>query len=66
MSEIIFKIDSLKDLPPKVLMQIMSGVLSVCLAHHYQKADICNATKGTSVDFMSVRDTMYKYSKKAE
>lgn len=36
------------------------------LSHHHQKADIKRIVEGTSVDFKLVRDTMYKYSKKAE
>jgi hypothetical protein len=41
-------------------------VLSIVLSHHFQKSDIKKMTKGTSVDFQLVRETMYKYSKKAE
>ena len=36
------------------------------LSHHFQKQDILKITEGSSVDFILVRDTMYKYSKKAE
>ena len=48
------------------LLEFTSAIISVVLAHHYQKDDIKRITKGTLVDFALVRDTMYRYSKKAE
>ena len=36
------------------------------MSHHYQKRDIKSIVKSTKVDFQLVRETMYKYSKKAE
>lgn len=48
------------------LLQFTSSILSIVLSHHHQKADIKRIVEGTSVDFKLVRDTMYKYSKKAE
>lgn len=48
------------------LMEFTSSILSIVLSHHHQKADIKRIVEGTSVDFKLVRDTMYKYSKKAE
>jgi hypothetical protein len=51
---------------PALLLQLTSCLLSIVLSHHFQKKDIKSMVKGTEVDFMLVRDTMYKYSKKAE
>jgi len=48
------------------LMEFTSCILSIVLSHHFQKKDIKSMVKDTSVDFQLVRDTMYKYSKKAE
>lgn len=48
------------------ILQFTSAVLSIVLSHHFQKEDIKKMVAGTSVDFQMVRDTMYKYSKKAE
>lgn len=50
----------------KQLLQFTSSILSIVLSHHHQKEDIKRIVDGTSVDFKLVRDTMYKYSKKAE
>ena len=50
----------------KQLLDFSSGILSIVLSHHFQKEDIKRVTHGTSVDFAIVRDTMYKYSKRAE
>jgi len=36
------------------------------LSHHFQKQDIQKLSEGCFIDFHLVRDTMYKYSKKAE
>lgn len=47
-------------------MEFTSSILSIVLSHHHQKSDIKRIVEGTSVDFKLVRDTMYKYSKKAE
>jgi hypothetical protein len=47
-------------------LEFTSSVLSVVLSHHFQKQDILKITEGSTVDFILVRDTMYKYSKKAE
>ena len=46
--------------------EFISAILSIVLSHHFQKEDIENVVEGTLVDFPIVRDTMYKYSKKAE
>jgi hypothetical protein len=48
------------------ILTFTSAVLSIVLSHHFQKEDIKKIVNGTSVDFSMVRDTMYKYSKKAE
>jgi len=48
------------------LLEFTSCLLSIVLSHHFQKRDIEGATRGTQIDFMLVRDTMYKYSKRAE
>jgi hypothetical protein len=42
------------------------GVLSIVLSHHFQKDEIQKLISGTFIEFSKVRDTMYKYSKKAE
>jgi hypothetical protein len=39
-------------------------MLSIVLAHQYQKEEFIKVTEGTPVDFKTVRDTMYRYSKK--
>jgi hypothetical protein len=48
------------------LLQFTASILSIVLSHHHQKEDIKRIVDGTAVDFKLVRDTMYKYSKKAE
>ena len=48
------------------LLQFTAAILSIVLSHHHQKEDIKRIVAGTSVDFKLVRETMYKYSKKAE
>lgn len=48
------------------LLEFTSAILSIVLSHHFQKKDIVDITEGTAVDFGMVRDTMYRYSKKAE
>ena len=48
------------------LLQFTASILSIVLSHHHQKEDIKRIVAGTSVDFKLVRETMYKYSKKAE
>ena len=47
-------------------MEFTSAILSIVLSHHFQKADILKMIEGSSVNFQLVRDSMYKYSKKAE
>lgn len=52
-------------------MLIQRGMLQIVLSHHFQKPEIitmlvsCSTSESRS-DFQTVRDTMYKYSKKAE
>ena len=41
-------------------------MLSVVLSHHFQKEEIKKLVINTQVEFSVIRDTMYKYSKKAE
>ena len=48
------------------VLDYTSAILSIVLSHQFQKDDIKKMVSGTSVDFLLVRDTMYKYSKKAE
>jgi len=48
------------------LLEFTSCLLSIVLSHHFQKRDITAMAKKTPIDFLLVRDTMYKYSKKAE
>ena len=48
------------------MLDLSSGLLSIVLAHQYQKEEFKKVTDGTPVDFATVRDTMYRYSKKAE
>lgn len=48
------------------MLVFTSAILSIVLSHHFQKEDIKKMIQGTTVDFQLVRDTMYKYSKKAE
>ena len=48
------------------LVDFLSCVVSIILSHQYQKEDILKIINGTAVDFTLVRETMYKYSKKAE
>ena len=48
------------------ILVFTSAILSIVLSHHFQKEDIKKMIQGTTVDFQMVRDTMYKYSKKAE
>ena len=48
------------------LLEFTSAILSIVLSHHYKKKDIEDISEGTAVDFGMVRDTMYRYSKKAE
>ena len=55
-----------ESMSPTLLLKLTSCLLSIVLSHHFQKKDIKSMVKGTDVDFMLVRDTMYKYSKKAE
>ena len=45
---------------------LVAGILSIVLSHHFQKQEIIRLIEDTTVDFGIVRDTMYKYSKKAE
>ena len=60
--------DTVGDAPmtAEQLLEFTSAILSIVLAHHFQKKDIVDITEGTPVDFGMVRDTMYRYSKKAE
>jgi hypothetical protein len=51
---------------PYQILEYTSAILSIVLSHHFQKKDIKSMIDGTSVDFILVRDSMYKYSKKAE
>jgi hypothetical protein len=51
---------------PQQILNFTSSILSIVLSHHFQKEDIKKMIEGTSVDFQLVRDSMYKYSKKAE
>lgn len=51
---------------PYQILEYTSAILSIVLSHHFQKKDIKSMIEGTSVDFILVRDSMYKYSKKAE
>ena len=46
--------------------ELSSAFLSIVLSHHYQKEEIKKHVGQTGVDFLIVRDTMHKYSKKAE
>lgn len=48
--------------------QLQSGMLQIVLSHHYQKPEIISMLNSLNedADFSAVRDTMYKYSKKAE
>jgi len=41
-------------------------MLSIVLSHHFQKEEIKKLVTNTSVEFSVIRDTMYRYSKKAE
>lgn len=54
------------DMTPYQILEYTSAILSIVLSHHFQKKDIKSMIDGTSVDFILVRDSMYKYSKKAE
>lgn len=65
-SENLFGINAHNDLSSELLLEFTSCVLSIVLSHHYQKRDIKSMVNGTQVDFQLVRETMYKYSKKAE
>lgn len=48
--------------------KLFSSILQIVLSHHFQKQEITCLLEepGQSCDFSAVRDTMYKYSKKAE
>ena len=48
------------------MLELSSAMLSIVLAHQYQKDEFIKVTEGTPVNFYKVRDTMYRYSKKAE
>lgn len=48
------------------LIELSSAFLSIVLSHHYQKDEINRIVARTNVDFGMVRDTMHKYSKRAE
>lgn len=61
-----FLISTEDQMSQKDLIKYTSTILSIVLSHHYQKDEILSMVKDTSVDFQIVRDTMYKYSKKAE
>lgn len=65
-SENLFGINAHGALSSELLLEFTSCVLSIVLSHHYQKRDIKSMVNGTQVDFQLVRETMYKYSKKAE
>lgn len=62
----LFGINAHIEMTPELLLELTSYVLSIVLSHHFQKKDIKGMVQGTQVDFQLVRDTMYKYSKKAE
>ena len=51
---------------PQDQLLAVSGLLSIVLSHHFAKEDICRLIEGTEINFTAIRDTMYKYSKKAE
>jgi hypothetical protein len=46
--------------------KLSCALLSIVLSHHYQKSDVKHLVAGSLVDFGIVRETMYKYSKRAE
>ena len=48
------------------LCEVSAAFLSIVLSHHYQKPEIKKIVDKTDVDFGIVRDTMHKYSKRAE
>ena len=59
---------ALKD---KECFELWCGMLQIVLSHHFQKPEIINMLASSlqtkqACDFSTVRDTMYKYSKKAE
>ena len=62
----VFEIKTFEHLNTDLMMEFVCCVLSVVLSHHFQKKDIAAAVKNTRIDFTLVRETMYKYSKKAE
>lgn len=53
-------------LNPIQLLEFTSCMLSMVLSHKYQKDWLVEMIKETPIDFNEVRETMYKYSKKAE
>jgi hypothetical protein len=65
-SKDLFGIDQVTKLNAPLILEFTSSILMIVLSHHFQKRDIQSIIKGTQVDFQLVRDTMYKYSKKAE
>lgn len=55
----------------KECLELWCGMLQIVLSHHFQKPEIINMLANSlqtkqACDFTTVRDTMYKYSKKAE
>lgn len=55
-----------EQMSPVQLIDFVSAVVSIVMSHQYQKEEIKKLVTGTAVDFKLVRETMYKYSKKAE
>jgi hypothetical protein len=53
-------------LDPPILLKFASSILSVVLSNHFMKRDLENMVDGIPVDFLAVRNVMYKYSKRAE
>jgi hypothetical protein len=48
------------------ILKLSAGILSIVLSHQFKKQLILRMVEGMDVDFMVVRDAMYKYSKKTE
>ena len=61
----LFAINGGEEMGAAALVDYLTCILSIVLSHHYQKEEVLSMVRGTSVDFAKVRDTMYKYSKKA-
>ena len=48
------------------MAEFSAAFISITLSHHFQKDEVKKIVSRTGVDFGTVRDTMHKYSRRAE